>query len=345
MEYGVGIVGTGNIGATHAAAAMSAEGTRLVACYNHNSEKGDAFASRFGIKSYHDLDSFMADDDIDIVMIATPSGAHLEPSLSAIRHGKKAVLVEKPLEITTERCDAMIKAAEEKGVLLAGIFQSRFFRASRIIKDAVNEGRFGRITLIDAQFKWFRDQGYYDDVAWHGTKALDGGGVMINQGIHAIDLLRWFGGEVESVTACTAALGHERIEVEDTGTAVLRFRSGALGMIEGTTASYPGFPKRIEICGTEGSAILEEDSIVSWKFREERPEDEEIRRSFSSSSSGGAASASVADCSAHAANLEDVVKALDEGHEAFLSGREARKAVELVQAIYQSAATGKTVKL
>ena len=239
-QYGVGIVGTGAIASFHAIAAENAEGARLVACHSHHPERCDAFAASHGnIRSYHDLESFMSDDDIDIVMIATPPSAHLEEVLSAISHRKKAVIVEKPLEITSERCALMISKAEESGVMLSGIFQSRFFEASKLIKNAVDGGRFGRITLIDAQFKWLRTQEYFDSVPWRGRKESVGGGILMNQGIHAIDLLQWFGGDVANVSGRTALLGHSGIDVEDTASAVLQFRSGALGVIEGTSASYP----------------------------------------------------------------------------------------------------------
>ena len=181
-RYGVGIVGTGAIAAVHALAADSLEDTRLVACYNHNRAKGDAFAGKYGIVNHASLEDFMADEDVDIVMVATPSASHLEACMSAIAHGKKALLVEKPLEATTEACDRIIRAAEEKGVVLSGIFQSRFFPSSVEVKKALDEGRFGRIVLVDAQFKWYRSQEYYDSTPWHGSMAIGGGGVLMNQG-------------------------------------------------------------------------------------------------------------------------------------------------------------------
>ena len=342
-QYGVGIIGTGAIAAFHAIAAEQADGARLVACYSHSPVKCDAFAHDHGdIKSYHDLESFMADDEVEIVMIATPPSAHLEEVLAAVKHRKKAVIVEKPLEINTERCDEMIRLAEENGVMLSGIFQSRFFEASRIIKKAIDEGRFGRITLIDTQFKWLRTQDYFDSVPWHGEKDKVGGGILMNQGIHAIDLLRWFGGDVENVSGRTALLGHKGIDVEDTAAAVLQFRNGAIGIIEGTSASYPGFLKRVEICGTDGSAILEEESIKAWNFREERPGDEEIRQRFAAktSSGGGASDPMGISANGHIAQLENVVDALNEGREPFITGREAEKAVALIEAIYRSADEG-----
>ena len=182
--FGVGIVGTGSIADMHADAANSLDDTRLVACYNHHLEKGEAFARRYGIRCHSSLEAFMADPEIDIVAVTTPSKSHLEPCLAAIDHGK-ALLVEKPLEATTERCDRIIAAAKAKGTVLAGIFQSRFFDSSRLVREAIDSGRFGRLVLLDAQFKWYRSQEYYDSVPWRGDMEVGGGGVLMNQGIHA----------------------------------------------------------------------------------------------------------------------------------------------------------------
>ncbi len=341
-QYGIGIVGTGAIAAFHAIAAETVNGACLVACHSHNPAKCDAFAEKYGIKSYHDLESFMNDEEVEIVMITTPPSAHLEAALSAIEHKKKAIIIEKPIEISTERCSKMIEAAEKAGVMLSGIFQSRFFEASKLIKKAIDEGRFGKLTLIDTQFKWLRTQDYFDSVPWHGKKSEVGGGILMNQGTHAIDLLRWFGGDVANVSGRTALLNHTGIDVEDTAVAVLQFKSGALGIIEGTSASYPGFLKRVEICGTDGSVILEEESIKAWQFREERPEDEEIRRHFAekTSTGGGASDPMGIAADGHIAQLQDVIDALNEGRDPLITGREAEKAVALVEAIYRSADEG-----
>ena len=336
MSYSVGIVGTGAIAAVHAAAARESGKTFLKAVYNHNEAKGRAFASSWGVDYCATLDELCS--SVDIVCVTTPSGAHLDPVMCAIAHGVKAVFVEKPIEITPVRCDQMIKAARDAGVVIAGVFQSRFYPAAKLVKQAIDEGRFGRVTLLEAQFKWYRSQEYYSDSPWHGTKALDGGGVLMNQGIHAIDLLRWFGGPVESLSSFCSALGHEGIEVEDTAVASLRFESGALGVIQGTTASWPGFKKRIEVCGTRGSAILEEDALLAWEFQDARPEDEEVRKRFQpSSGQGGAADPMAISSFGHIAAMKDLADALDEGREPFINGEEAAKAVELVDSIYKAA--------
>ena len=346
-QYGFGIIGTGGIAKTHAMAIGSLDNAKLIACYDLNDSRSDEFASIHGIRSYHDIEGFLSDPDIDIVTITTPSGAHLEPALAAIRAKKKAVIIEKPLEITTERCDQLIKAADENGVMLSCVFQSRFHDAPRLVRKAIDEGRFGRITLIDAQIKWFRTQSYYDDISWHGTWKMDGGGALMNQGIHAIDLLRWFGGDVADISSRTATLAHERIEVEDTAGAVISFKSGAIGIIEGSTAAYPGFLKRIEICGSEGSAIIEEESLKFWQFKDERPEDAEIRAEYAdfTSTGGGAGDPKAIGFHGHASEFADIIDALNTGRDPEITGREARKAVEVIEAVYRSAREGKTVKL
>ncbi len=214
----------------------------------------------------------------------------MEPALAVAAAGKH-VIVEKPLEVTTERCDQIIDACDKAGVRLVAIFQSRFHESARLMKQAVDEGRFGTITMGDAYVKWYRSQEYYDSGAWRGTWKLDGGGALMNQAIHSVDLLLWLMGPVAEISAMTATLTHERIEVEDVAIANLKFKSGALGVIEATTTAYPGALKRIEIAGSEGSAILEEEDIIQWEFANETPEDDAIRtRMAGKNETGGGAS-------------------------------------------------------
>lgn len=333
-EYRVGIAGTGAIARVHALAVRKAKGARLVSCYNHSREKGEAFAKEFSISFYSDLESFAADPETDIVIVTTPSAAHYEIAMSAIRHHKKAVIIEKPLETTVEKSEEIIRAARKEGVMISGIFQSRFFPSSLLVRKALDEGRFGRLTMLTAQFNWYRSQAYYDESPWHSR---DGSGVLMNQGIHAVDLMLWFAGDVDELCAYTTVLGHERIEVEDTAAACLKFRNGALGIIEGTTASWPGFLKRIEICGTKGSVILEDESIRAWCFEDKREGDDEVVLRYASSSSPGGASDPMAiSSSGHIASIQDVVDALNEGREPFITGEEALKAVRVVSACLKS---------
>src|SRR5438309_182070 len=208
-----------------------------------------------------------------------PSGAHLEPAVAAAEAGKH-VVVEKPLEITAERCDRIIEACDKKRVKLCTIFPSRFADANVTLKAAVDAGRFGRLTLGETTCKWWRTQEYYDQGGWRGTMALDGGGALMNQAIHNVDLLLWMMGPATHVTGFTALLAHQRIEVEDTAVGCLRFQSGALGVILATTSVHPGFPKTIAIHGDRGSAVIEQEDVLQWTFNPELPEDKAVRERF-----------------------------------------------------------------
>ena len=346
MAIGFGIVGCGMIAKFHARAIAEIAGANLVACYNRTAPKAEALAAEFGGQAYTDLDAMLAREDVHIVTVCSPSGAHMEPTVAAARAGKH-VIVEKPLDVTLERCDAMIRACEEAGVKLATIFPSRFHRSSQLLKQAVEAGRFGKLTLGDAYVKWFRTQQYYDSGAWRGTWQLDGGGALMNQAIHSVDLLLWLMGDVVEVSAYTSLLAHERIEVEDVATATLRFKSGALGVIEATTAAYPGTLKKIEIAGSHGMAILEEEDIVKWEFAEANETDKRLRVEMlgRTKTGGGAADPAAIGHQAHAALFQSFLDALHSNTPLAIDGREGRRSVELILAIYESAKTGKKVML
>jgi UDP-N-acetyl-2-amino-2-deoxyglucuronate dehydrogenase len=346
MAVGFGIIGTGMISKFHARAIVDVRGAKLVACYNRTAEKAAAFASEFGCIAYHSLEALLADPQIDAVAITTASGAHMEPAIAAARAGKH-VIIEKPLEVTLQRCDKIIDECEKQGVKLSTVFQSRFHDSSLKMKKAVDAGRFGTLTLGDAYVKWWRSQEYYDSGAWRGTWKLDGGGALMNQAIHTVDLLTWMMGPVAQVQAFTATLAHERIEVEDVVTATLMFANGALGVIEASTAVYPGYLKRIELHGTRGSATLEEEDIKSWEFATKARGDDAILDAMKKqkSSGGGAADPSAIGHHGHALQFQDFVKAIRTDSKLAIDGAEARKSVEIILAIYKSAKTGKAVRL
>ena len=340
-----GIVGTGMIADFHAAAVREIPGCGIAACMDISAERAAEFAARHGCAAYSDLGAFLAHEGMEIVTVCTPSGTHMETAVAAARAGKH-LIVEKPIEVTLERIDPIIAACDENGVSLSGVFMSRYGEAAGTLKKAVDEGRFGKLVLGSAYVKWWRSQDYYAAGGWKGTARFDGGGALMNQGIHAVDLLLWLMGPVESVFSYGATLAHRNIEVEDTAVAALRFRSGALGVIEGSTAAFPGSPKRIELCGDRGSAALEEESLPVWKFAEERAEDAEIAARFSArSGSGGAADPAAIGHRGHALQFADIVHSIREGKRPAVDGREARKAVELILAIYRSARTGLEIKL
>lgn len=346
MSIGFGIVGTGSIARHQAAAMAELDDAAAVAVLSRDPGRAGAFSEEFGAEPYVDLEAFLADANLDAVSICTPSGAHLGYIEAAAAAGKHAI-VEKPIEITRERCDRIVEIAETTGVAVAGIFQSRYYDNAREVKRAVEQNRFGRMVMGDAYVKFYRTQEYYDEGGWKGTIALDGGGALMNQGIHAVDLLLWLMGPVRRVHAATKILGHERIEVEDTAVATLEFENGALGVIEGSTATYPGLLKRVEISGTQGTAVIEEEDLRTWHFAEETPEDDEIRHAYTTAttSGGGASDPMAIDTTAHARQLADFVEAIEAGRSPEVDVHEARRAVDLILAIYESARTGGSVEL
>lgn len=335
-----GIIGSGMIAGIHARAIGALPGCALRSVYNHRFEGAQKLAAAHQAMACADLDGFLSDPALDVVTVCTPSGAHFEPALAAIRAGKH-VIVEKPLEVTTDRIDLLTAAACEHGVKLASILNRRFTPAMDAFKQAVDQGRFGRITSASCYVKWFRDQAYYDSAPWRGTTLLDGGGALMNQAIHAIDALLHLAGPVRTVRGSTACLAHENIEVEDIGVAILEFESGARGVIEGSTCAWSstGHPVRIQICGTAGSVFLADETFEVWDFAQARPEDEEIRSSLMKSSAVGLGANNPAAIGhlQHQLNLADFVDAIRCDREPATSAASARPAVALIEAIYQSA--------
>jgi len=346
MAVGFGIIGCGMIANFHARAIGDLNGAQLVACYDAVESNAGRFAEQQGCRAYTHLRKMLADEQVQVVTIGTPSGAHMEPAVAAARAGKH-VIVEKPLEITLKRCDKIIHAAQQQGVVLSTIFPSRFHQSAQRIKQAIEQNRFGRLTVGDAYVKWYRTQQYYDSGAWRGTWRLDGGGALMNQAVHSVDLLTWLLGPVASVTAMTGRLAHERIAVEDVAVAAVRFANGALGVIEASTASYPGFLKRIEIHGSEGTAILEEEDLKVWAFAREQEGDAELRQQMAgrTQTGGGAADPAAIGHHGHAAQFQDVLTAIQSGRAPLVDGPEGRRSVEIILAIYKSAETGRPVQL
>ena len=330
----VGILGAGNISGTHARAASSIEGARVVAVWGQNHVKAAALARGFDAATYADLNEFLS-HPMDVVAIGSPSGLHADHIAAAAARGIH-VLVEKPLDISVARVDHALTIVREQGVKLGVFFQDRLKPDLRRVKTLIKDGRLGRVLLVSAQVKWHRPHEYYANSRWRGTWTLDGGGALMNQGIHTIDTLLWLLGPVASVKAHAGTLLH-KIEVEDTLVATLKFESGALCTFETTTVAYPGYPRRLEITGTEGTVIVEGDDLVAVNLRgSEGPEfrDSEVPELRGSES---AASPVVADASAHQRVFEDFFDAIKNDREPVCSGEEGRLSVALAQALYLSA--------
>lgn len=345
---GFGIVGCGMIAHFHARAIRELPNAELRGVATSQPEHGRSVLDEGGSAGFivDRVAKLVRRKEIDVVCICAPSGAHLEPALTAAKAGKH-VVVEKPLEITLKRCDRLIAACDKHNVRLCTIFPSRFADANQLLKRAVDQGRFGRLTLGETTVKWWRPQSYYDQGGWRGTWKLDGGGSLMNQSIHNVDLLLSMMGPVVEVAGFTSLLAHERIEVEDTAVAALRFASGALGVIQGTTSVYPGLLKTIALHGDKGSAVIEQDDIITWSFAEEQAGDQEIkeRGQTRSGQTGGASDPKAISHTGHSRQLADFIDAIQSHRDPLVDGREGRKSVELILAIYQSQTTGKVVKL
>jgi predicted dehydrogenase len=350
--FGIGIVGCGMIARFHVRALNDIPGTRVAALFDQvpasaqklQKEVKEQWNIEYDVAA--DLNALVARKDVDIVIVTTPSGNHMEPSVAAANAGKH-VVVEKPMEITLQRCDAIINACEKNKVKLCTIFPSRFGDANVELKKAITAGRFGKLTLGETACKWWREQSYYDQGGWRGTWALDGGGSLMNQAIHNVDLLLWMMGDVTHIMGFTAMLAHQRIEVEDTAVAALRFKSGALGFIQATTSVWPGYPKTIAVHGDQGSAVIEQEDLLRWEFKNASPDDDAIRARFSQKvgASGGSSNPAAISHVGHARQLEDFIQAIRTGKAPLVDGREGRKAVEVILGVYESNKTGKLVAI
>ena len=333
--WNFGIIGAGLIADFHACAIQSLNNARLVGVCGTNQVKAEKLAEKYCCRKYTDYSELLRDREIDVVTLATPSGAHMEPAVEAAKNGKH-VICEKPLEITLERIDKMIEAHVAAGTTLGGIFNFRYEETTEVIRKAVYAGRLGTITYAAVYVPWWRNDAYYGN--WHGTQLLDGGGAMMNQSIHMVDLLQYIMGPVRSLAAFTSKLGHPQIETEDTAVGAVQFKNNALGVIYGTTASYPGQFRRMEITGTGGTIVLVENSLEVWQFAELKEEDELIRQKFGKiKGGGGVADPAAISFSGHAKNIAAFLEALENGEKFEIDGTEARKAVEIILGMYHSA--------
>jgi UDP-N-acetyl-2-amino-2-deoxyglucuronate dehydrogenase len=333
--WNIGIIGAGMIADFHAKAIQHIPNAKLIGFCGTNLAKSKALAEKYACRSFESQQELLQCDDIEIVTIATPSGAHMEPTLEAARQGKH-VICEKPLEISLDRIDKMIEAHHKSGTRLGGIFNFRYNDAVQVFKKAMDSGRFGTLTYAAVHVPWWRSDEYYKS-SWRGTWKLDGGGALMNQSIHMIDMLQYLMGPVKSLQAYAATLAHS-IEVEDTAAAILLFRNKALGMIYGSTASFPGQFRRIEITGNKGTAVMVENSITTWKFIDESQEDKDILKMYGEIEGGGGTSDPGAiPFQPHAKNIAAFIHAVENYQPFAIDGPEARKSVEIVTAIYRSA--------
>jgi UDP-N-acetyl-2-amino-2-deoxyglucuronate dehydrogenase len=332
MTIHIGLIGGGNITETHARAARAIPGVSISAIYGTNSANVERLCGEHGGRGYQDLDAFLAHRPMDLVMIGSPSGLHATEGIAAAKQGLH-VLTEKPIDISCDRADALITATRSSNVKLGVIFQDRVKPDIRRLKDWIDRGTLGKILFVDARVKWYRPPEYYGKSKWRGTIALDGGGALMNQGVHTVDLLLWLLGDVARVQARIATALH-KIESEDTAVAILEFASGALGSLQATTAAFPGYPRRLDITGTKGTVILEHDRIIAADLRQS-PTD--LAHDAPADTNASASSATVTDFRGHQAILEDFLRAIEHDTTPLCDGPQGRKSVALIEAIYRAA--------
>lgn len=354
-EQGMGfaVVGLG-MGAGHARDIYDLDGARLVAVCDVDQQRLHAVGDRYGARKYTDYQEMLADPDVEVVSIALPSGMHAEAGIKAAQAGKH-IVVEKPIDIDLDRIDALISAARKANVKLAAVFQSRYHPMYRMIKQVLDSGRLGKLFGIHADLFWWREQSYYEDEEhgkWKGTWALDGGGSLANQGIHTLDLVQWLAGPVESVFGYMGRCAHD-IEAEDKASAVLRFRNGAIGSINVTTAAWPGGGDTLTIHGENGTIATAKsrDVLEIWKMRDDTDGSEErelLSRFGPPEKREGTTVATDPTATAlhgHQPIFADIMEAIRGDREPYITGESARKPVEIMLAIYQSCRTGQKVEL
>lgn len=332
---GIGIIGGGSISEKHIDAVAGIAVARVVAVSSRSFESAKGAAERCGAHACASNEELLSCDDVDAVIICTPSGTHGEIAIAAANAGKH-VIVEKPIEITLEKVDAIIQACRSNNVKLHGIYNNRYKPVYQFLKRAVDSGRFGKIINANASIRWYRTPSYYQDSSWHGTWSLDGGGTLMNQSIHYVDLLLWLAGDVAHAFGYTRKLLHKSIETEDTAVACLEFENGAIGSIVATTSTYGGFPAELQLTGQRGTVVVRDDCIDRWDFCDQDPLDDEVTSYQMTGNAKSYADPAAFSCADHKAQLTQIVDEIINGKTPTVSGEEARKAVKLILRIYRS---------
>lgn len=340
MSLGFGIVGCGTIAAWHAEGIRQCSLAHLAGVTDTRLENANRFAQKWETHAFASMDELLDSPDVEVICLCTPSGLHAEQTLRAIQVGKH-VLVEKPMALNVRDCDRVIEAAQKQGVQVGVVSQFRFTNTCQRLKREVDGGHLGRIVTADVFMKYFRDPAYYAGSGWRGTWAMDGGGALMNQGIHGVDSLLYLMGNVRHVYGLAHTLRHD-IEVEDTAAAVLEFEQGALGIVQGTTSVYPGYPRRLSISGTRGTITITEQLFTEWDIQGEACPDDII---LGGEQRSGASIPTNFDVEGHRLHIQDMAEAVVYGRRPAVDALEAKRAVELITAIYDSSRTGRRVTL
>lgn len=340
-KIGYAVVGLG-VGMRHAEAAANSKNANLIAVCDLKQEKLDKIKERYPeTLTYLDFDEMLKNPDIDVVSIAVPSGMHADFAVKAMKAGKN-VLVEKPVDITVEAALRIEKARQETGMKAGVVHQNRYNPDMPLMHDAVVSGKIGKVLFGDFAVKWYRTQDYYDNGGWRGTWEMDGGGSLMNQAVHTIDLMQWImNSDVESVTSQMAVYNH-KIDTEDFTASLIKFKSGAVATFISTTCAYPGISTDIKVYGTNGSMEADQDELKLWKFKDApEGEEEEMLKKYTGNAAAAALDPTL--CLGHNYVVEDMISAVLDDRDPSILPMEAIKSVRIVNAVYESARTGKTI--
>lgn len=336
-KHYVGMIGCGNIAVHHMNAIAEIENAEVFGVYSADLAQGKEFSEKHNITAYSTLEELLSEDKISIVSICTPSGTHPDIAIKAMEAGKH-VIVEKPLALTVEDCERVVAAAKKYNRKCQVICQLRFSETTRVVKEAIDSGLLGKVVNSGCYMKYYREESYYKNSNWRGTVKFDGGGALMNQGIHGVDLMIYLLGMPKSVTAVTKTLLHD-IEVEDCAAAIVTYENGGIGVIEGTTCVYPGYDRKFQICGTKGSITLCEDTIEKWDVDAPCPIDLEAKRTHS-----GASDPTAINHLGHKLEYVDLINAIDNDTEVANGPEKATESVKLILSIYESSKNEKVIK-
>lgn len=338
-QIGIALVGCGSVAHVHIAALQELAQARICGVWSRDAGRTAAFAAKHNVATYESFDTLLADQAVDIVVLCTPPGYHVDQGLKAAEANKHLV-VEKPLDIDLAKAQLLVDTYRRKGLKLSVIFQNRFTPAAQKVKQALDAGMLGQLILGDAYIKWYRSPEYYASADWRGTWSVEGGGVLINQAIHTIDLLQWFMGGVKSLGGMVRTMKH-KIETEDTAVAWVDYHNGALGIIEGSTVVQPSYKERVELHGEKGTIILEGGNIKEWKVAGMNEADYVSPEKVSYGVTNSPAISFVN----HQAQYADIIAAIQEEREPLVNGEEGLKALAIVLGVYKSSQQGCRIEL
>lgn len=335
----VGLIGTGAISHKHGDSYREL-GYEIVACSNRSEAKGREFAEKYGAEFHADWRDLIAREDVGYVDVCTFPDSHLEIVEECARRGK-SVLLQKPMDLTLDNCKKMIELAKSANIRLGVVSQHRFDDATIFLKKAIDDGRLGRLLQVDGYVKWHRPQPYYDRPG-KGTWAVEGGGALINQGIHTVDVVMYLAGRVSEISAQWQLAAAHEMEAEDIVNALVRYDSGATGVLQASTAFWPGFTERIEVHGSKGSAIITGDKLTTWAVEGDSGEDAPVADADSDS---GAADPMAIPIENLKRGFADFAKAVEAGGDPLITGEEGYHALAIVLGVYESAREGRTIRL